>query len=115
MVQDSWYEGHEYARFMRLTDSGTFTLDNAQIAVSDYLQGLGGDGAVELSDFHGQVAFLNTYFTQSGALVTGDGSDTDLLLLGCTGYRNADTPWLVNQSPNATVKRFRPQTCPIEG
>jgi hypothetical protein len=106
MVQDCWYEGHEKTNFMKLTDSGTFTLNNAQIAVGDWIGGVGGEAAVELDDFHGQVSFLNTLLAFSSALVKGDGSATDLLLLGCIGSHVSDTPWLVNQSPNATVERL---------
>ena len=118
MVQDCWFEAGP--GFMRLTDSGTFTINNAQISPGDanHLGG-GPNGAVELDDFHGQVSFLNTFFTQTSALVKGNGSATELLLLGCNGFPDDTIPklqtYLDNQSPNATVKNFFAESRVITG
>ena len=100
LVEDCWFEA---GRFMRLTDSGTLTLNNAQIVGfgdPNHI-GSGANGAVELDDFHGQVAFLNTSFTQTSALVKGEGSATDQLLtrLQWVSRRHASkTPDIFGQS-----------------
>jgi hypothetical protein len=108
LVEDTWYEGHEYPRFMRLTDVGTFTLNNAEVALNDF-NPPGTNAtipAVALDDFRGQVSFLNIAFVLAPVLVQGDGTDTDLLLAGCSHADIVDRPWLINQSPNANVQRF---------
>jgi hypothetical protein len=116
MVQDCWFEGTP--GFMRLTDSGTFTLNNAQIAAFDISHTVGGNGAVELDDFHGQVTFLTTSFAETSALVKGDGSTTDLLLLGCVGSPDNSTPplatYLDDQSPNARVEHLMSSSDALE-
>ena len=109
MVQDCWFEGPEPG-FMRLTDSGTFTLNNAMIAAGDPNHGGGGVGVVEIDDFHGQAAFLNTTFNHTRTVVSGNGTATDVLLLGCAGLdvlgaTNGQT-YLDNQSPQAQVEQL---------
>lgn len=109
MVQDSWFEGPEPG-FMRLTDSGTFTLNNALIAAGDPNHGGAGEGLAEIGDFHGPVSLLNTTFIHTRAVVSGNGSATDVLFLGCTGLdvvgaTNGQT-YLDNQSPNAQVEQL---------
>lgn len=101
MIQDSWYEGHQYQRFMRLTDSGVFTLNDAVVAGSDANPGGVSRPLVEFDDFRGRVSFLNTAFRLglgSGPVtVIGEGADTDLLLVGCSGVSvTTNTPWLLN-------------------
>jgi hypothetical protein len=116
MAQDCWFEGTP--GFMHLADSGTFTLNNAQIAAFDGSNTLRGNGAVEVDDFHGQVTFLNTQFTQTSALIRGDGSGTDLLLLGCEGYPDSTRPqpvtYLDNQSPNAHIAQLMSSSSGLE-
>jgi hypothetical protein len=117
LVEDAWYEGHEYPRFMRLTDVGTFTLNDAAVALRDF-NPPGTNTiipAVELDDFHGQVSFLNTGFAFAPVLVQGDGADTDLLLAGCSNDEYPDRPWLINHSPNANVQRLFAQSRKITG
>jgi len=117
LVQDCWFEAGP--GFMHLTDSGTLTLNNAQIAPGNGGHTLfGANGAVELDDFHGQVSLLNTSFTQTSALIKGDGSATDLLLLGCSGYPDNTPPhpltYLDNQSPNAHVEHLLSSSSGLE-
>ena len=112
MIQDCWYEGHEFQRFMRLSDSGQFILNNAVVAGSDANPGGNAAPLIQLDDFRGQVSFLQTAFRfgmgSDPILVKGDGALTDLLLVGCSGVNPSDTPWLVNQSPNAHVTSLFP-------
>lgn len=109
MVQDCWFEGPEPG-FMRLTDAGTFTLNNALIAAGDPNHGGAGEGLAEIGDFQGPVSLLNTTFTHTRAVVSGNGSATDVLFLGCVGLdvlgaTNGET-YLDNESPNAHVEQL---------
>jgi hypothetical protein len=78
LIRDSWYEG-DGPRFMRCTDSGIFTLDTGKIQVNDTES----TRVLEIDNFRGQLAFLNTYFTHRGngfkgthIELRGDGSET---------------------------------------
>jgi hypothetical protein len=106
LVEDCWYEGDGPLRFMRLSDSGTLTINSAQIATGPNFV----PDAIKLDNFHGQLAILNALMTQTGVLVNGDGAATDLLLLGCRGdtygtLTNGQS-YLDNQSPNAHVEHL---------
>jgi hypothetical protein len=109
MAQDTWFEG-EARVFMGLTDSGTFTLNNATIAAGDPNHGGARDGTLEFDDFHGSLTFLNVNFRETTVSVFGDGSDTDLLLLGCNGSPNTTPPtpatYLDNRSLNARAEHW---------
>lgn len=109
LVQDCWYEG-EGRVFMRTTDTGTLTLNNMRIAPTDPNHGGAADGVLEIDDFRGAISLLNAWFLETSVAVTGDGSGTDLLLLGCYGTPNITQPvtptYLDNQSPNARVEHW---------
>lgn len=109
LVQDCWYEG-EGRIFMRPADTGTLTLNNVRIAPTDPNHGGAADGVLEIDDFQGAISLLNAWFLETSVKVTGDGSGTDLLLLGCYGTPNITQPvtptYLDNQSPNARVEHW---------
>lgn len=109
LVQDCWYEG-EGTSFVRLSDFGTFTLNNARIAAADVGHGGAGDGLLELDDFRGSVSLINNWYWQTSTRISGDSSDTDLLLLGSYGEPNLTQPvppsYLINESPNARVEHW---------
>jgi hypothetical protein len=79
--QDLWHEGPE-PRFIRLADSGSFTLQGAKI------QRYTGSNlpAVEVINFTGDVALIATWFDTSGVTVTGEGADSRVLILGAGAW-----------------------------
>jgi hypothetical protein len=117
LVEDCWYEGHEQTRFVRLTDSGTLTINSAQIATGDSFQSHNPD-SIEVDNFRGQLSILNSLLSKTGVLVKGDGSATDLLLLGCKGDNFSSLTngqsYLVNQSTNAHVERLMSSSTGVE-
>jgi hypothetical protein len=117
LVEDCWFEGAETG-FFQFTDSGAFTLNNAEIAAGDPNHGGPGVGMAEIGDFHGAVSLLNTTFTHTRAVVSGDGSGTDVLLLGCAGLDVSGATngltYLDNQSPNAHVEHLMSSSSGLE-
>lgn len=110
LVQDCWYEG-EGTSFVRLSDFGTFTLNNARIAAADVGgHGGAGDGILEINDFRGSVSLINNWYWQTSTRISGDGAGTELLVLGSYGEPNLTQPvpptYLVNESPNARVEHW---------
>jgi pectin methylesterase-like acyl-CoA thioesterase len=109
LVQDCWYEG-EGTSFLRLSDFGTFTLNNARIAAADANHGAARNGVLQIDDFKGRISLLNNWFWETTTEIAGDGSQTELLLLGSYGEPNLTQPipptYLVNESPNARVEHW---------
>lgn len=109
LVQDTWFEAGP--GFLRLIESGSFTLNNAQVAPGNESHTANGpNGAIRIEDFRGRASFLNANIQQTTATVTGTGTGTELLLMGCTGYPDTAAPpfptYLDNQSPQARVEHL---------
>ncbi|MEW6159718.1 MAG: PA14 domain-containing protein, partial [Verrucomicrobiota bacterium] len=89
MVQDTWYEGQP-PRFLKLTGSGSFTLNGATVAAADPgHQGTPGlEPAIELHDFHGDVALLNFLLPvrSSGITLSGDNTNLNLFFAGMASW-----------------------------
>ena len=75
--QDIWYEGSQ-PRFVRLSDSGSFSLHGGKIQRYSNSN----IPAFEVANFDGDVALIATFFQESGVKVTGDGADSRVLVLG---------------------------------
>jgi hypothetical protein len=103
MAQDIWYEGQP-PRFMRCTDSGTFTLNGAEVACADPNHGGKEEGipAVEVDGFKGSLTFMAAIFS-TRIRVRGDGRETNVLALGIQG--NGDD-YFRSDSPNAPTARL---------
>lgn len=84
LVRDVWYEADGVGSsptFMVCTNSGWFTLNGAEVALSQSRSSI---PAVNVSNFVGRVTFLTTdfAFTNSTVSVNGQGSGTAAILLG---------------------------------
>jgi hypothetical protein len=108
LVEDNWFESGQ-PTFMRLTNSGVFTLHGAMIAVPDATHGgtvADPAPAVDIRDFRGRATFLTTYF-YSPVQVAGDGQETKVLLLGVVGsgfgVPGNTNAYLINNSNDAAV------------
>jgi hypothetical protein len=105
LARDIWYESGQQPLFMRCTDSGTFTLDGANVAYPR-----SETPGINVSDFRGRITFLGCIFTDvsktpgtfPAVVVCGEGKDTRVLLLGCHG----NGEYFTNQSPKARAARL---------
>jgi hypothetical protein len=84
LARDIWYEANgtnASGRFMSCTDSGSFTLHGANIAPS---MATLSTPVILASNFVGRLTFLTTQFSFSNnsLTVTGNGTNTSVLLLG---------------------------------
>ena len=103
LARDIWYESGQEPRFMRCTDSGTFTLDGANVAHPHKK----GEPGIEIDGFRGRLTFIGTTFTDvsgtpgefPGIVVRGESPDTQVLLLGPHG----SGAYFANESPKAKV------------
>jgi hypothetical protein len=103
LVRDMWYESGTEPRFMRCTDSGTFTLDGAVVAHNRKADAPG----IEVENFRGRLSFLGCCFTGEpetlpAIVVKGESRETKLLALGVHG----NGEYFANQSPNARGARL---------
>ncbi len=101
LARDIWYESGQYPRFMQCDGAGSFTLHGAMVATARKE----GVPALEFNDFNGNLTFL-TSILHSGSqvvpvLVQGQGTNTDLLLLGV--QLGIGENYLTNNSPQAHV------------
>ncbi len=103
VVEDVWYEGSP-PRFLRLTDSGRFSLSGAMIYTADPNHGgvVSEIPPVEIANFRGDIALLTTTFASVGSkvLIHDDASDLNLLLMGVNGQNQN---YIVNNSASARV------------
>lgn len=85
MAQDIWYEGSPPG-FIDLADTGTFTLNGAEIACADPNHGGKEEGvpAIRIAGFRGRVTIL-TSILSTRLRVTGGGPETCVLALGLQG------------------------------
>jgi hypothetical protein len=103
LARDIWYESGQEPRFMRCTDSGTFTLDGANVAHPHKK----GEPGIEIDGFRGCLTFIGTTFTDvsstpgefPGIIVRGESPETNVLLLGPHGSGN----YFANESAQAKV------------
>ncbi|MBC7921737.1 MAG: hypothetical protein H7Z75_11700 [Ferruginibacter sp.] len=91
MAQDIWYEGSPKG-FVKLTDSGVFTLNGARIAAYN-----GSEEQVDINNFNGNATFLGVHMNGK-FLVQGEGTNANVLAAGM----QFDVPnAYVNRSPRA--------------
>ena len=103
LARDIWYETGEQPRFMRCTDSGTFTLDGANVAHPHKK----GEPGIDIDGFRGRLTFIGTTFSDGssppgefpGIVVRGDSPDAKVLLLGPHG----SGAYFANESSKAKV------------
>ena len=107
LTQDVWHEGGSDSIFVRLTDSGSFTLQGAALGMAGSA-GPDFSGRLEIEDFRGDATFLNTGFAATTLKVRGDGRDTSLLLIGTYGYPGPpdgmDKTYLQIDSPHTQLE-----------
>jgi hypothetical protein len=97
---DMWLEGTSTDQFLRLTGSGTLTLHGLNFGISSQSQ----SPTLEISNFQGQVSFIEGGFMNTDILVTGDGGQTRVLALGLlSGIKDGHTNYFADDSPEAEV------------
>jgi len=104
LVRDVWYEAHKYLGKYFVSDGlGDFTLQSAMVG-PDWSDGM---TMIEANNIQGNISFLSTEFMvptwtygqnegRASIIVTGDGTDSNLSLLGCL-FSNGIS--FVNDSP----------------
>jgi len=113
LVRDIWYEtgtaSAALPRYARLTGSGTFTLNCAQVTHGRRADPPG----ILIENFSGRVSLLETCITCQGhgieypeVVVRGGGKDTEVLLLQTT----CDGDYLKSENPQARVVRTQSMT-----
>jgi len=103
LVRDMWYESGNEPRFIRCTDSGTFTLHNAVVAHNRRKDAPG----IELEGFRGKLSFLGCCFTGEpetlpAIVLKGEGKETQFLALGSHG----NGEYYANESAGARAARL---------
>ncbi len=97
---DMWLEGYSTEHFLRLTGSGTLTLHGINSGISYENQ----SPTLEISNFQGQVSFLEGGAMNTDILVAGGGEHTKVLALGLiSGIKSDHTNYFADFSPNAEV------------
>lgn len=100
LARDIWYESGQFPRFINLTGKGTFTLHGAIAAVASKE----GITPIELNNFNGNFSLLTTIlvgtnYVPATVLLKGDGTNTNVLLLGTQFGMGED--YFINQSSKA--------------
>jgi len=114
MARDIWYETNEFERFAELSDTGTFTMHGALAAFPRSAE----EPGVLIDDFRGRVTLAAVNFNairdtseHPAMVVTGNGAETELLLLGTHGSGE----YFENRSPEARAARIASVQYPPEG
>lgn len=92
MVQDHWYEnGGRRTPMLRLSGSGTVTLDNMKQAYTDKAKG--STPTIEIDGFSGQLTLNGIVFSGAVTEVKGSNPDMNVLLLSSIGSQEGIAPF----------------------
>jgi len=106
LVRDVWYEAggtNSSPRFMVCTNSGWFTLNGAQTAVS---QSTANIPVIEVSNFFGRITLLTTQFTFTKSTLSVDGNGTNTAVLLLATLDNTEPQFNAPQAQTSLLQSF---------